>query len=394
MKMQTYIVHYGELALKGRNRRSFEDRLIHNIHMALRNLVPVTVKRFHSYILVDVEETKPLALVEQRLARIPGIAYVAPALRVAPEMEQISDAAMQLAREVVTPELTFKVDVRRGDKRFPLTSVEIGRILGAQIVAEIDAPVKLKSPDVAVCVQIYEKGAYVFARRIQGLGGLPVGTGGKVLTLLSGGIDSPVAAHMLLKRGCKMDFLHFHVLPDREPLETSKVVKLARKIMEPHQLPTHIYMAPAHPFQMALLTVNSRYELVLFRRFVMRTAVEVARRCGALALVTGDSLGQVASQTLKNLGVIAAAVERPVLRPLVGFDKSEIIALAKDIDTYELSIAPYKDPCALHARHPATWARLEAVEDLESGLDLDSVMQETLEQMREFRLDWKKEECV
>jgi thiamine biosynthesis protein ThiI len=392
--MKTYIVHYGELGLKGRNRRQFEQQLIHNIRLALGPFTQPKVIRFHSYIVVEIPEADGNAqasLIEDRLARVPGIAYFAPALRVPPTMAAISEAGLQLAHEMITPETTFKVDTQRGDKSFPMTSVAVNRDLGAQVVDALSAPVQLNDPEVTLGVQIYPDHAYVFARRIEGVGGLPVGVSGRVLILLSGGIDSPVAAHMMLKRGCNTDFLHFHVLPDREQIHDSKVVHLARKVMEPHQLPARLYMLPAYPFQMALLEIDSPLELVIFRRFVMRVAAQIAGQWQktphkALALVTGDSLGQVASQTLQNIRVISRAVKLPILRPLIGFDKLEIIALAKQLGTYEISIKPYKDPCAMHARHPATWARLKAVQDLEAELELDTVehsavIEETLAQM-------------
>jgi thiamine biosynthesis protein ThiI len=386
--MKTYIVHYGELGLKGRNRPQFEQRLIHNIRMALRPFAQPKVKRFHSYIVVDMPDVEDdqTSRVEDRLARVPGIAYFAPALRVSPTVAAISEAGLQLAHGVITEETTFKVDTQRGDKSFPLTSVEVNRELGAHVVEQTGAPVQLKDPDVTLSVQIYPDYAYVFVRRIEGAGGLPVGVSGNVLTLLSGGIDSPVAAHLMLKRGCKTDFLHFHMLPDREQIRDSKVVHLAQKVMEPHQLSARLYMLPAYPFQMALLEVDTPLELVIFRRFVMRVAAQVAGQCKALALVTGDSLGQVASQTLQNLRVISRSVKMPVLRPLIGFDKLEIVALAKQLGTYEISIKPYKDPCAMHARHPATWARLKAVQELETDLELEKVAEETLARMEEIQI--------
>ncbi len=389
--MKTYIVHYGELGLKGRNRLQFEQQLMDNIRVALRPLTRPRVKRFHSYIVVEVpdasaEENDQTRRMEARLARIPGIAYFAPALRVLPTMDAISKAGLQLAYETITAETTFKVDTQRGDKSFPITSVEVNRELGAQVVEALNAPVRLNNPEVTLGVQIYPDHAYVFARRIEGAGGLPVGVSGRVLTLLSGGIDSPVAAHMMLKRGCQTDFLHFHMLPDREQVHDSKIVDLAHKIMAPHQRPARLYMLPAYPFQMTLLEIDTPLELIIFRRFVMRVAAQVAGEYKALALVTGDSLGQVASQTLQNLRVISRAVKLPILRPLIGFDKLEIVALAKQLGTYAISIKPYKDPCAMHARHPATWARLKAVQELEAELALDNVAEETLAQMEEIKI--------
>ncbi len=385
--MQYFLVHYGELGLKGLNRPDFEKRLTHNMWVALDGLGGRKVKRFHGYMLVGVAEAAPSAEVERRLAAIFGIAYFAPALQVAPELAAIRAAALRLARESLTAETSFAVKTRRADKGFPVYSMEVNRVVGADIVAATGAPVNLSAPDITLDIQIYREGVYLFSRRVQGAGGLPVGTGGRVMTLLSGGIDSPVAAHLLMKRGCQVDFVHFHLLRHSE-VRNSKVIELARTVLEPHRLPANLYLAPAHPFQLAMLGHASRVEVVVFRRFILRLAAKLARRRKALALVTGDNLGQVASQTLKNLQVTGRAVEMPVLRPLISFDKQEIITLAKKIGTYELSIQPYKDPCSLQAKNPATWARLEEVLALEEQLDLETAMAETLEQLVEVRIEW------
>jgi len=388
--MQLYLVHYGEMGLKGHNLPDFERRLLHNLQAALGDISPVKVRRFHRYFTVEVGDDVSSELVESRLANVFGVAYVAPVVFVPQDQTAITDAALALAREVITPETTFKVDVRRGDKRFPIRSIDLARELGAQIVEELGAPVKLHNPEVKLSVQIYKQGAYIFARRIAGPGGLPVGASGRVMVMLSGGIDSPLAAHLMLKRGCSLDFLHFHMLRTEEEIRASKVITLARTVMAPHRLPTVVHMAPSQPFQMAVLPHDSRVELVVFRRFILRVAEQLAHRRRALACVTGDNLGQVASQTLKNLHVTSRAVEIPVLRPLISFDKSEIIAQSKVLGTYELSIVPYQDPCSLHAHHPATWARMEEVEALEAKLDIPSVIEETLDQIVDVWIEWEE----
>lgn len=377
--MQSYIVHYGELGLKGRNRISFEKQLIRNLRVVLRDFEKTKVRRFHSYIIVNVADTAPAQIVEQRLSRIFGIAYFAPVSVVPRDLESISAAALKLIDGVITTATTFKVATRRGDKRYPIKSHEVSREIGARIVAATSAPVKLKSPDVTLNIQIYDDDAYLFVRRFGGAGGLPVGVSGRVLTLFSGGIDSPVAAHMLLKRGCLTDFLHFHLLPNEQAVRDSKVVTMARTVLAPHQRPSQLYMASAAPFEVVMAELDSRVATVVFRRFVMRAAEIIAPRRNALALVTGESVGQVASQTLQNMNLIAQATNFPILRPLVGLDKSEIIISAKQIDTYELSIQPYIDPCSMHARHPSTHARLEAVLEVEEQIDVDALLEETMQ---------------
>lgn len=387
---QTYLVHYGELGLKGQNRPIFEKTLMRNIHAVLRDLGEFEIRRFRSYILVETEASVPADVIERRLSGVAGIAYFAPVAVVPQEMAEIEETALRMAQEVITPETSFEVNARRSDKSFPVYSPEVNRRVGALIVEATGAPVDLGNPDVTVHIQIYPKGVYIFARRIDGPGGLPVGTGGRVMALLSGGIDSPVAAHMMLRRGCDVTFLHFHMLRSSEDVRQSKVVKLARAVMAPHRLSTVVYMAPVFPYQMAVLEHDSRVELVVFRRFILRVAAYLAREEErALALVTGDNLGQVASQTLKNLHVTARAVEMPVLRPLVAYDKQEIVALAKQIGTFELSIEPYKDPCSIQARRPATWAQMSEVRALEAALDMDAIMAETLAGMEKVPITWE-----
>ncbi len=390
--MQNYIVHYGEIGLKGRNLPDFERRLYHNLQAALSDLPTAEVGRCHRYFTVAVGDDVPPEAVEARLSRVFGVAYFAPAIVVPPEREAIFEAGLRLGRETITAETPFKVVTTRGDKNFPMRSIDLNRELGAEIVALTGAPVSLHTPEVTLYIQIYPEGAYLFTRHLPGPGGLPVGSSGRVMVLLSGGIDSPVAAHLMLKRGCSVEFLHFHMLRSEEEIREAKVVALARTVMTPHRLPAIVHMAPAHPFQLAMMTYNSRVELVVFRRFILRVAERLAARRNALACVTGDNLGQVASQTLKNLAVTSQAVALPILRPLISFDKGEIVQLAQALGTYELSIQPYQDPCSLHAHHPATWARLEAVEELEAKLDLESLIRETLEQMVEVWIGGEKSE--
>ncbi|HNT78260.1 MAG TPA: tRNA uracil 4-sulfurtransferase ThiI [Anaerolineae bacterium] len=376
--MQTYIIHYGELGLKGHNRIDFERRLVNNIRTVLTDLGDCTVRRLHSYLVVEAATDTPSEVLESRLRRIFGIAYFAPARVVPGEFETIAAAALELADGVIGPTTTFKVATNRGNKRFPMTSQEVSREIGAYIVERTHAPVRLVAPEVTLTIQIYPEATYLFIRRIPGAGGLPVGISGRVLTLLSGGIDSPVAAHMLLKRGCTSDFLHFHLLPTPEAIRAAKIVGMARAVLAPHRLAGTLFMVSAAPFESALATTNSRVITVVFRRFILRVAERLARRRKALALVTGDSVGQVASQTLQNIHLIEQATTWPILRPLIGWDKIEIINLAQAIDTYTLSIQPYQDPCSIHSHHPATWARQEEVSELEAQINVAALVEETL----------------
>ncbi len=377
--MQHYIVHYGELGLKGHNRVYFEQQLVRNIHTTLKVLGEVAVARAHGYLLVNAADDIEAQSLEQSLRRVFGVAYFAPVFIVPQDFEAMAEAALRLADGVITTETTFKVETSRGDKQFPMLSQEVSRELGARIVEATAAPVKMKNPDVLLNVQIYQDGVYLFVRRILGAGGLPVGISGRVLTLLSGGIDSPAAAHMLLKRGCTTDFVHFHLLPTVELVRSSKIVAMAQTVLAPHRSPATLSMVSAAPFEAAMTALNSRVATVVFRRFVMRIAERLAERRQALALVTGESVGQVASQTLQNIRLIDQAATMPIFRPLIGFDKNEIIALAQQIGTYELSIQPYKDPCSIHARNPATWAHETDILEVEAEIGVADLVEETLQ---------------
>lgn len=376
--IQAYIVHYGELGLKGRNRKQFEQRLVTNIKAALNSFGDNKVQRFHSHILVEVPGNIATQEIEDVLGQIFGIAYLAPVVMVKQDLEAITQVALELAAGIITDMVTFRVTTSRGDKSFPYQSLEINRLIGGRIIEKTGAKVQLRKPDVVVRIQIYCEAAYIFIRRIPGAGGLPVGSSGRVLALFSGGIDSPVAAHLMMKRGCEVDFLHFHLLATQEQIHQSKIIKMARTVIAPHQYPARIYMASAAPFEAAVASSDSRVTTVVFRRFIMRVAQHIAEQNRIPALVTGESVGQVASQTLQNINMISQATDLPILRPLVSMDKIEIINLAHSINTYELSIEPYKDPCSMHARNPSTGARIDPVRELERAVDIETVISETI----------------
>jgi tRNA uracil 4-sulfurtransferase len=378
---QPYIVHYGELGLKGRNRIDFERQLVSNIRKALQDLEgqdQLKVQRLPSYLVVKPPVEISATEVETRLKRIPGIAYFAPIVTAPLDIAEITATAVEMAQGLITPETTFRIDANRGNKSFPITSPEVGRKVGGAVQDATGAPVNLRHPDVTLSIQIYDDEAYLFARRIRGLGGLPVGSSGRVLALFSGGIDSPVAAHLLMKRGCLVDFVHFHLLRGETEIRGAKITAMARQVLAPHRTPGRLHMLSAAPFEAAMAGLDSRVATVVFRRFILRAAEVLANRRRISALVTGESVGQVASQTLKNINLISQATRLPILRPLIGMDKEEIIEVAQSISTYELSIQTYQDPCSLHARHPATWAHTAAVEEVEAKIDVAALLAETL----------------
>ncbi len=374
----SYIVHYGELGLKGRNRITFERILVSNIQRALEDLGRAEVRRSYSRILVAAPDGIDADALEGRLRRIPGIAYFAPVTTTALSMDAICETAVELSQGVITPDTRFRVTTSRGNKQFPLTSPEVSREVGARVVAATGAAVDLHTPEITLTVQIYDEEAHLFVRRIPGLGGLPYGSSGRVLALFSGGIDSPVAAHLMMKRGCAVDFVHFHLLRSQQQIRESKIVAMAHALLEPHRAPGRLTMISAAPFESAMATLDSRVATVVFRRFIMRAAEVVAGRRRIPALVTGESVGQVASQTLKNIHVIAQTTTLPILRPLIGMDKEEIIEVAQAIGTFELSIQPYQDPCSLHAQRPSIWSRTEDVLAVEEKIDVNMLLKETL----------------
>jgi len=372
-----YIIHYAELGLKGHNRINFERRLVSNIDTALGDLGDFKVRRFHSYIMVAAPDEASSSEIEHRLSRLPGIAYFAPTTVTPLDIAAMTEAALDLAKDTITPDMSFRVRTTRGNKQFPIKSTDVDRHVGGEVQDLTQARVDLSNPDVTLSIQIYDE-AYLFAQRIHGLGGLPLGSSGHVVALFSGGIDSPVAAHLIMKRGCAVDFVHFHLLRGPEQIRSAKIVAMARQVLTPHRTPGRLYMVSATPFEAAMASLDSRVATVVFRRFTMRVADNLARHRRAQALITGESVGQVASQTLRNINLIAQATDLPILRPLIAMDKLEIIALAKKIETYELSIQPYKDPCSLHARRPATWAQLGDVLAVEEAIDVDALLEETL----------------
>jgi thiamine biosynthesis protein ThiI len=270
---------------------------------------------------------------------------------------------------------SFRIDARRADKTFPQTSVEINRRVGAYVKERSQARVDLENAELTCWIEIVEKYALIYLERLPGPGGLPVGTSGKVVVLLSGGIDSPVAAWKMIKRGCTPVYVHFHSFPYTNKESQDKAKQLAR-VLSQYQLRSKIYLVPFAEVQRQIMVdtpLDTR--VILYRRFMMRLAEQVARREKARVLVTGDSVGQVASQTIENIDVISRAVPMPILRPLIGDDKMEIVAVARRIGTYEISILPDQDCCSLFVpRHPETKANLSEIEHSETRLDVAEVM--------------------
>ena len=379
-------VHISEIALKGRNRRKFLEALQRNLVSALNLRASAVRPRYERIDILPPSPAQVPALL-QSAARVFGVASVSPSLLLPAELEALQKAAIEFYRSHAQQGASFAVRVQRSDKRFPLTSQELERRIGGAVKAQCAAPVNLEHPEVLIRFRIYADTAALEGPPLRGPGGLPVGTSSRVLVLLSGGIDSPVAAWLIMRRGCRVDFLHFHNLADASELRSSKLPHLVQTVTGPQGVRTRIFAIPYEVFQFMLLQhpVPPDLELILFRRFMARVAGHFARENGYAVLVTGDNLAQVASQTSENLLAFDDAAPVPVWRPLLAFNKEEIIDLAQKIETYDLSIQPYKDCCSIVARHPAVRPPLERIREAEQRLPLAESVARALEKI--YRID-------
>ena len=372
------LVHYHEIGLKGRNRSVFERRLRDNLDAALVGLPVKPAERIASRLAVEVTRSAALDDVVARLAEIPGVVSVSPAYRTARELEQIERASSLAIREV--PEArTFRVQARRSNTEFAFSSMDMNVRLGDHLRASTGLSVNLTRPDVTVYVEVVQGEVYVYARRLQGAGGLPVGTAGRVVSLLSAGIDSPVASWRLIRRGAVLVGVHFSGRPQTSDASERLVVQIGDVLQKTGGL-GRIYLVPFGDLQREIsLLAPPDLRVLLYRRLMFRVAEQIAAAENAKALVTGESLGQVASQTLDNIRVVDEAATLPVLRPLVGSDKQEIISEARRIGTYELSTQEHVDCCTLFMpRRPETHARLQLVLDAETSLDLPRMVNDAL----------------
>ncbi len=375
------VLRHGELFLKGDNRRQFEQVLESNLRRTLAPIPEARIERGQGRHFVRCPAAElPAALA--RLSRVFGLSSLSPAVAVAPELDALGAAAVAAVEEAIARgrrPRSFRVKARRADKSFPHPSPEIGREVGACVVAATGLAVDLEQPELTVGVEIGPVLSFVFVERVAGAGGLPVGVSGKVLLLLSGGIDSPVAGHLMQKRGCRLDAVYFHSPPFTGARTRAKVEQLAARLA-PAQGDLTLAVVTFTPIQTAVRDgAPCEMAVILYRRAMMRIASALAQQRGCLALATGENLGQVASQTIENLSCIEATASLLVLRPLVAFDKAETIELARRIGTYDLSTEPYEDCCSLFVpRHPLIRARPEPVERAEAELALEALCAEAV----------------
>ncbi len=373
-----FIAHYHEINLKKNNRGWFESRLQHNVKLTLDGLSVGGINRFAGRLIVELTPGSDSAEIERRLRWVSGIANFALAWEVPADIDAIERALADLVKARAFT--SFKIDARRGTKDFPLNSQQINERLGAFLQRLSGANVRMEEPDLTCYVELIGARAFLYFGKVRGAGGLPSGTGGKAVCLLSGGIDSPVAAYRMLRRGCRVTFVHFHSFPHT----TAESQEKARKIigvLARYQMQSRLFLVPFAEVQREIVAyAPPPLRVILYRRFMVRIAEALALRDGAGALITGDSLGQVASQTLENLRVVSSATkELPIFRPLVGDDKEDIIRAAREIGTYDISIQPDQDCCTLFVpKHPETMARPEQIEKAESLLDVERLAQAAL----------------
>ena len=363
------IVHYHEVSLKRGNRPLFLRHLARNLERACADVGPVRLHQLSGRIMLDLDRNPTPEAVRDRLARVCGVASVALAYRVPSTVDAMKDVIGQLLES--RRFASFRITARRAFKTYPLTSVELNRELGTFVVERTGARVDLHHAELEIHVEVLPAETFVYVNRVAGPGGLPVGASGTVAALLSGGIDSPVAAWRMIKRGCRVVFVHFHSVPDLPDVSQGKARALVERLTE-WQYASRLFLVPFGEIQREIvLSVPGPARVVVYRRMMVRIAEALAQQVGALALVTGESLGQVASQTLENIARIDEAATIPVFRPLIGTDKIEITAEAQRLGTFEISIEPDADCCTLFTpKHPSTRMSAEAIQTVEAALDI------------------------
>jgi thiamine biosynthesis protein ThiI len=385
---------YGEIALKGRNRKVFLRKLINNITIALKGEPLDVVKHVESRLMVHLTDPSRAPQVTRKLQNVFGLQWLSPVVSVPrdqidselledleagrePKLTRICQVANELSADNRGSAQNFKVETRRSDRNFRLKSPEISRLVGAAVFEATGLPGKMSHPEFIVNVLVLKENVLVFTGKEPAFGGLPFGSSGRSMVLLSGGIDSPVAAWLMMRRGSRPDFVHFYSGNSIEEADVDKIKDLVKILARFASVPLKLFLVPVVPYEMrAIGNITDNYDMVMFRRFMVKTAARLAWRNSCLGLVTGDSLGQVASQTMHNLGAISSDVELPILRPLIGMDKMEITAWSKKIGAFATSILPYRDCCSIRSPKPILTARARDLLKFSEKMDLDGAVRE------------------
>ena len=398
-------MHYGELALKGKNRNFFEKTLFRNIKETLAGLPYDYLRRISGRFLLKLAGSSPSDEIAEKLKKVFGLSYFCPAYESSQDLEKIKTDVWRLVsqtpitdsftplevknqkyltrpQKLLTGFKSFKIEARRADKSFPFTSPSINEIVGEYVKNKSGARVDLKNPELTVFIEIAEGFAFIYFEKIAGPGGLPSGVSGKIVSLISSGLDSPVASYRMMKRGCQAVFCHFHSYPMTSEASRENVLELCRILREYQPSGLKIYLVPFLDIQKKIFKgVPESLRVLFYRRQMFKIAGLIAKKEKALAIATGESIGQVASQTLENMAVTSQGAGLPIFRPLCGSDKEEIIKEARLIGTYDISIRPYEDCCSLFVpRHPETRANLAEILKIEKKLKLTGLFLKSLKQ--------------
>ncbi|OEH91812.1 tRNA uracil 4-sulfurtransferase ThiI [Bacillus solimangrovi] len=394
MNFNHIIIRYGEMALKGKNRSKFTNRLQTNVKFALKEFEEVKIRKAFDRMFVELNGVSYRPVFD-RLKQVFGIQSLSLGLRTEKVLEDIQAGALVALLEAKKEEeITFKVESKRSDKTFPVGSQKLNHEVGGHLLRNCEGlKVDVHNPDVTVKVEVIQQGCYITCLTEQGAGGLPVGTSGKAMLMLSGGIDSPVAGYLTMKRGVRIEAVHFHSPPYTSERAKQKVIDLAKKLTR-YGGRVRLHVVPFTELQQTLhREIPDSYSMTALRRMMLRITEELAKRNDALAIATGESVGQVASQTLDSMHTINEVTNYPVLRPLMSMDKLDIIDIAQEIDTYDISIRPYEDCCTIFLPSaPKTKPKREAINRYESKLDIDSLVQEVVERTEFIDLTVKEAE--
>lgn len=387
MQYDHILIRYGELGLKGKNIKQFIMQLQKNIRYALRDYPDIKVTRSMGRLFVVLNGENPEPVIE-KCQHVFGIYSLSLAIKVGNEISEIEQAALYALQEK-SDVSTFKVSVKRANKNFPIRSQEMNQRLGAHLLKNTeDITVDVHEPDVEIKVDIRENATYITSATYPGSGGLPVGSAGKSLVLLSGGLDSPVAGHLMMKRGVQLEMIHFHSPPFTSERAKQKVLDLT-EVLSRNSGPIQMHLVPFTKLQQKIFQhIPERYAMTVMRRVMLRISEQVCNQLGIQAVITGESLGQVASQTLASMHTINEMTNMPVLRPLVSFDKEDIITHAKQIGTYDISIRPYEDCCTIFVpKSPATNPKRETVHKFEENVDFTEEIAEAVQQIERITID-------
>lgn len=379
MNYDRIMIRYGEMSLKGRNRKHFVHKLKKNIQFMLRDFEKIHIESGwdRMYVVLNGEPVEPII---EQLKNVFGIQSFSPVIKTEKKIEAIRAAALQIAKEVHSPGNTFKISARRTDKTFEYDSNELNHAVGAHILIHLDdIKVDVKQPDLNLIVEIRQDAAYISGQIIHGAGGFPVASSGKAMLMLSGGIDSPVAGYLTMKRGVGIEAVHFHSPPFTSERAKQKVLDLARKLAQ-YSGSVKVHVVPFTEIQEIVhKEIPSGFSMTATRRMMLRITEEIRKRQGGLAIVTGESLGQVASQTMESMLAINAVTNTPIIRPLIAMDKLEIIQIAEEIDTIEISNRPYEDCCTIFTPPaPKTKPKLEKVEQFEEKVDWNPLLEKAV----------------